>query len=142
MWSLVLRRSRSLAQRDNRNTRGPLNRDRRFPEEWAAEKWYAAPLIAACRSENGVLAAEERSVIAEKQQFAAKVDSAVAAEAACATIAMQLESDKEALRRQQKTNAGGVAEQYNMSDTALAAVAALQHQLERTVQKLKACRAE
>ena len=70
----------------------------------------AAPLIAACRTENGVLVAEERSVIAEKQRFAAQIDSAVAAAATCATIATQLESDKEALRRQQKTNEMGVAQ--------------------------------
>jgi hypothetical protein len=45
-----------------------------------------------------------------KLQFSARVDSAVAADAACATIASQVASDKQALQRQQKTNELMVAE--------------------------------
>ena len=67
-------------------------------------------LAAACGKEYQIMTGEEKALVEDKRRFAAQLDSSVAADAGCATLATQLESDKEAIRRQQRTSEMGVAE--------------------------------
>lgn len=66
--------------------------------------------IAACGKEYQLIFADSVALVNRKTQFSAQLDSSIAADAGCAAIATRLERDKEALRRQQRTNEMGLAE--------------------------------